>query len=173
MLSRLAIQIRLLLLLAVPLAALLIVALGGLASINATSTTTEELQRRLDNQSHLEAIRDSVRADLLETAQGVAASRVTTLQALERVAKAKTHFDADSSAYLAGHDGIGRKRAEDALRPLLDRAEQLRATFENALADNNISAIRAMSGDTENTARKVFAGLNELLAQERSASDRL
>src|SRR5215471_9583041 len=163
MLSRLAIQIRLLLLLAVPLAALLIVGLSGLASINASGATTEELQRRLNNQMHIEALRDSVRGDLLETAQGVAQGRLSIVQALERVAKAKSHFDTDSAAYYAGHDGIARTRAEEALRPLLERAEQLRATLESALSDNNLSAIRAMSSDTESTARKIFTGLSELL----------
>jgi len=174
MLSRLAIPIRLLLLLAVPLAALLIVGLAGLATINATGATTEELQKRLGNQTQLEALRESVRNDLLDTMSGVPSGRLTTAEGLARIDSAKTHFAGDSAAYFAGHEGASRTRAEEALQPLLATVNKVRGAVDQALTDNNSAALRALQSDSETVAARAIPDkLNKLLEQERTDSNRL
>jgi methyl-accepting chemotaxis protein len=126
MLGRLSIPLRQLLLLAVPLAALLIVALGGLASINAAGDTTDELRIRLATQSMLEDLRGNTRYGLLDPIAAVQSGKLTAARALERSQRAQQLGNQLVNNYLSALPGSSRARNEASLQTVL---KEFRASY--------------------------------------------
>jgi len=154
MLSRLSIPIRLLLLLAVPLAALMIVGLAGLASINATGATAQELESHLAQQRRLEMLRATVSQELLGTLNSIAMGRIDAAQAQERVGVARTTFSSTSAAYLSATSVTTRARAEKALAPATAAMTELFAQLDGALLADDLASVRsALAGDAAKVRR--------------------
>jgi methyl-accepting chemotaxis protein len=173
MLSRLSIPIRLLLLLAVPLAALLIVGLAGLASINATSTSTQDLQRRLVQQQRLEGMREVVRDMFGNSLNAVAMNRSTAGQGLDRLNAARGEFKSLFEAYM-NESGAARQSAQEALEPVSAEFTKLVATHENFLLDDNVAGLRAsLSGEAGTAAERIVSSIDGYLDVERAKSARL
>lgn len=174
MLSRLSIPIRLLLLLAVPLAALLIVGLAGLASINATSATTQDLQSRLAQQAQLESMRDTVRAGLVGTANGIAIASIQPSTALEQLNKARTDFQAAGAAFVSAAPVAQRDRAQASIEPVLQDFAHGLSDLENALIEADPARVRAaMTGAWGEATQGLLDKLAQRLVEERAGSDRL
>lgn len=174
MLSRLSIPIRLLLLLAVPLAALLIVGLAGLASINASGTTTQDLQDRMTQQNQLETMRQVVQTDVLGVMNGVALGQITATRAIEQINSASERFKSAAGAYLAATSEISKARTEAAFAPVNDQITQLLSKLENALMDENLPAVRSMlATDGAATAQSAIATIDAILVEQRASSTKL
>src|SRR5262245_5151055 len=174
MLSRLSIPVRLLLLIAVPLAALMIVGLAGLASINATTATTLDLQARLAQQVALEKMRDSVRADLLGAMNGVAISKLNPTQGLRQLTAARDAYRVAADAYVAAMPPERRERASQRVKPIVDALGGVSSEFENALMDDNVASVRtSVMGAGGAALQGVIEEIDTLLASERAASGRL
>jgi methyl-accepting chemotaxis protein len=174
MLSRLSIPVRLLLLLAVPLAALMIVGLAGLATINATSTTTADLQARLAQQEQLDLMRDAVRTELLTSMNSASMNGTTATQALDKLNNARTHFQAAAAAYVEKAPELRRERAAAAIKPIQEQFTSAVSSFENALMDESVPALRsALSGEAGATTQKILAAVDTLRSEERTSSVQL
>jgi len=192
MLSRLSIPIRLLLLLAVPLAALMIVGLAGLASINASSATIQDLQARLDQQARLEAMRDIARSGALDTANAVALGTATAARAVERLGQARTDFNAAADAFIAGAADSQRARLTEVLQPLRAEFARVVGEFDTSLQANPVTTANAAAANASAAAtpaalpvqaaasgalvaatQSIIDRLGELLAQQRAESNRV
>jgi len=174
MLSRLSIPVRLLLLLAVPLAALMIVGLTGLTSINATNATTQELQARLAQQVQLEAMRNTLGTSVLAAANGVAMASVSASDAMQALNKSRSDFEEAGAAFIAGAPDYRRDRTDAAIRPILEDFAGLMSEFENGLLDDDTAVIRgAITGEWGAEAQRILSELSKVLESERGAADRL
>jgi HAMP domain-containing protein len=174
MLARLSIPVRLLLLLTVPLAALMIVALAGLATINATNATTQELQARLLQQARLEAMREALRDGALATANASAMASIGSDEAMEQLKLARNDFDTAGVAFVTSAPERRRARAEAAIQPILQEYSRALSELENLVLDGDPAAVRgAMSGEWGVHLHGILTRLGKMLIDERAASDRL
>lgn len=177
MLPRLSILVRLLLLLAVPLAALMIVGLSGLASINATGATTAELQTRLQLQSHLEELREATNA----AAQPVNAwlnAQMETRGALEALSAGRSRFEKATETYLqalnANMRGNERQAVQSELKPTLDAVGAALARLHDAMLDNNAAVARTiMTTDLGATTRNATGKMAEIQSADRERTQRV
>jgi len=165
MLPRLSILVRLLLLLAVPLAALMIVGLSGLASINATGATTAELQTRLQLQAQLEELRDATNA-ATQSGNAWLNSQTDTKTSLETLSAARSRFEKATDAYIQALPANERQSAEQALKPTLAAVGAALGRLQDSMLDNNAAAARVvMMTDLSSAA----ATANERIATIQSA----
>ncbi|HEU4602905.1 MAG TPA: HAMP domain-containing methyl-accepting chemotaxis protein, partial [Steroidobacteraceae bacterium] len=166
--------IRLLLLLAVPLAALMVVGLAGLATINATGTTTVELQARLAQQDQLDVMRDAARADLLTALNGVSMNATNATKALDKLNEARTRFQAAAAAYVERAPEFRHDRAAATIKPIQEQFTRAVGAFENALLDENLPALRAaLSGEPGTVMQQVIEQVDALRADERNGATQL
>lgn len=174
MLLRLSIPIRLLLLLAAPLAALLIVGLAGLASINASGAVTQDLQARLTRQAQLESMREAVRSGLLGAAGRAALGALSIDEALARLQQTRATFGAAAQVFAQRASSAESERAAAAIQPLQQDFARISGELENALMDEDLTGLRAaLAGAWGEANQTLVDAVSKLLDQERAASDRL
>lgn len=169
MLSRLSIGIRLLLLIAVPLAALVIVGLGGLAAVNASGAVTEETRERFERQALLADADDALRRGLLDTARAAALGTLPQATAARRLSEARDRLESTLASYM---DRFGSRPTEG--------SDALAGALPAALAEFT-AAIDAVESRDEAPLRTIAAGagggmltaLDRAVAAERAATARI
>lgn len=177
MLPRLSILVRLLLLLAVPLAALMIVGLSGLASINATGATTAELQARLQLQTKLEELRDATNG-AAQPGNAWLNAQMETKEALETLSAGRSRFEKATDDYLQALNvsagGNERQAAQSELKPLLDAVGAGLARLQESIMDNNNAAARAvLMTELGAATRSAAEKMNALQAADRERTQRI
>jgi methyl-accepting chemotaxis protein len=173
MLPRLSIPLRLLLLLAVPLAALLIVSLAGLASINSTGTTTALLQEQLQRQAQLDALRESI--DMVApTGTAWSSSQLDSKQTLDDLHGIRTRIENTSGEYFKSLQGRALVLAETQLKPVLDVLVTQISQFQDGVMDNSAIPARAsLSNELSAAALAANSQVTQLLAGNREATQRI
>jgi methyl-accepting chemotaxis protein len=172
MLSRLSIRLRLLLLVAVPLSALLVVGVAALASINATSASSAEAALHVTRQSQLLALTERVRAMVAPLAAPASASAHATLrdQLREQRALVQQEFDAYADALAAP----ARSRFRDTAGPALAAVLQLVADADAALGTVDAAPMNAVhASDPLARAQPLTYALADAAAREGELADRI
>jgi methyl-accepting chemotaxis protein len=173
MLPRLSIPLRLLLLLAVPLAALLIVGLAGLASINATGTTTAQLQVRLQQSAQLDELSDSINS-LSRIGAAWSSNQHDTKQTLDDLNVTRTRIEKTSESYFSSLQGRSLAQAEANLKPALEVMATKVAKFQDGVMDNTAAPLRAaLNAEFSAATDAANAQTAQLLAADRESTQRI